>query len=481
MIHLPPAAVHPDSKTDTYPQIQARINGQVCNVRTCRVSAVPFNSYWPGHQRPVGQSEAAPYLRFFADETVTVELTYACSVEKAVIRPLRKEIRPQIQGNTLRFTLEQPGDYVVEVGGIHGSLHLFFSPLKKAPAPEDVTYYFGPGLHYPVVLHLKSNDSVYVHPDATVFAAVTAENASNIRIFGGGVLNASCVERTFEGCYELLPVSNIRMKNCTNLRIEDVILLDSACWVLALFECDNIVIDGVKILGQWRYNTDGIDLTNTSNAVIRNCFIRSFDDTVVIKQLDGHDVTENITVEDCVCWCDWGKTLEIGLETAGDEIKQIRFSRCDLIRNTVGAMAISNGNYAEIHDIFYEDISVEYQQDCLPPQLETAEKTAYDYDVPVQMARLIRIHNKKFSDTYEVEIADQRDRKPGRVHDISYRNLQVFTEDGLPLPELHFRSEFDSEVYSDITIENVKVNGVPVTDLNTFPRMVKNSQLPQWK
>lgn len=70
----------------------------------------------------------------------------------------------------------------------------------------------------------------------------------------------------------------------------------------------------MKVIGQWRYNSDGFDICASSDVVVRDCFIRSFDDCVVARApyLNGEDTpVSNILVEDCVLWCDWGKNLEV--------------------------------------------------------------------------------------------------------------------------------------------------------------------------
>ena len=38
------------------PDYSVTINGKTCPVRECRVSAIPFNCIWPGHQRDKSQS-----------------------------------------------------------------------------------------------------------------------------------------------------------------------------------------------------------------------------------------------------------------------------------------------------------------------------------------------------------------------------------------------------------------------------------------
>ena len=61
----------------------------------------------------------------------------------------------------------------------HNALHIFFEEEKKYPDAKDATYYFGPGVHFPGVINLKDNDSVYIDKEAIVFGSLYL--ASGIR------------------------------------------------------------------------------------------------------------------------------------------------------------------------------------------------------------------------------------------------------------------------------------------------------------
>ena len=46
-----------------------------------------------------------------------------------------------------------------------------------------------------------------------------------------------------------------------------------------------MTIANVKLVGLWRYNADGIDVCNSQDVVVSDCFVRAFDDALVIKGL----------------------------------------------------------------------------------------------------------------------------------------------------------------------------------------------------
>lgn len=461
MIYLPNCPASPDGPYCNDTDFTLMVGGVPCPVRTCRVSAMRFNRFWPGHQRSADQTEPAYYAMICADEPVEIEAISARLFENAVVRPLSRQITPERSGQSLRFTLRQHGAYVLELDGIHGALHLFYDAPRE-PVSSDATYTFGPGMHFPGGIRLRSNESVYIHPEAVVYGSIYCKDAENVRIYGGGVLDGSCEERIFEDCYQDQAKGNIRMRRCKNIHVEDVVLLNANTWAFAMFECENAVIDGVKILGQWRYNTDGIDLVNSRNIQIKNSFVRSFDDSVVIKALyNWATPIENIRVENCVLWCDWGKTLEIGLETSAVEYRDISYRNCDLIHNSTGGMAISNGHYADIHHISYEDIRMEYQRDNQPMIFQASEDMVYDPTSCAQQPDLLRITNTKMREDYSVVLADERDEHYGSVHHISYRNIQVFLEEGMARPVVRIFSKDPQVPVHHVQIGEVYLNGRP--------------------
>jgi polygalacturonase len=105
-----------------------------------------------------------------------------------------------------------------------------------------------------------------------------------------------------------------------NLRITGITLQNSAKFALVPTECEDVWIEGVKILAPERAaNTDAIDPSISRNVTITNCFIDVGDDNIAIKsgkKLPGREFAcENITIVDCVF--KHGHGLSIGSETVG--------------------------------------------------------------------------------------------------------------------------------------------------------------------
>jgi hypothetical protein len=444
------------------------VNGTNCPVRESRVSAIPFNRSWPGKQRPLSQTESAGYSVFYSDEEVTLTVKVEGGFDRAVIRPLSKGVKVErISADTATFTLKSHGAYVFEADGEHCPLEIFYENAKNEPSLEGVTKYYGPGIHFAGIVQLFDNDVVYVHPEALVFASFYSQGARNVRIFGGGVIDGGTERRLFEHCYESFTKGTVRLYDCENAVIEDVILKDSATWVLSLFRCDNVRILGVKEVGQWRYNTDGIDVCNSRNVLIEGCYIHAFDDAITVKGVCEWDnplvpeekrdrATDNIVIDSCVLWCGWGRTCEVGVESSAPEMKNIIFKNCDCIRNAHAALDARAGWGGHIHHVLFENIRVELHADFQRPVLQREDGHVY------------RPEESKYP-CPAVMVADDKPvmgKTAGKVSDITFRDIYVIAEEGVFKPEVRFAA-YNGGV-RDIFLERVYYNGELQTNLSRF-------------
>lgn len=69
-------------ETESFEKIALFVNGIPVKADFCRVSAIPFNTPWPGHQRPVEQSEETSFLRIVTDEKIEIEAYLNRSFQK---------------------------------------------------------------------------------------------------------------------------------------------------------------------------------------------------------------------------------------------------------------------------------------------------------------------------------------------------------------------------------------------------------------
>jgi hypothetical protein len=447
-----------------------RVNGQAVPVYSCRVSAMPFDQVWPGYQRPMDQTELAGFAYWGMTGPVTVEVVAKRPFKSVAVRPSSRGIQAAIKGQRITFQLSRPGQFTVELDGTHHALHLFADPLEAdTPRPGDPNVlYFGPGIHKPGKIQLKDGQTVYVSGGAVVYAVIDGRGVSGVRILGRGVIDTSEFVRG-QGH------GSIHLSDCSDVKIDGVILRDPDEWCISAFGCRNLTVSDVKLIGLWRYNTDGIDICNSQDVTIRGSFIRSFDDSIVLKGLNwgpqtyGQRPVRHVRASNLVVWCDWGRALEIGAETSAPEITDVVFHDIDVIRNTHIAMDIQHGDRAAIHDIRYEDVRVEVDDFNPMPVIQQRPGEKYNprsqgvaaacggcATLPAQGGYLPNLFVIVIHPT-----AATRDRQAGTVRDIIFKGISATGKMMLPSAFTGLDATHDVR---GVSIENLRFNGRRVTN-----------------
>jgi hypothetical protein len=446
--------------------------GQPLPVSTCYVSAYPYNRRWPGHQRTTDQREVAYFARLAGAGPIAFRYTPDRAFKACIVRPLSARVVPTVKDGVITFTLPHPGGYSVELDGPHNALHLFVDPpmtYRVAPDAKKARYY-GPGVHHVGILQLKDDETVYIDEGAVVYGGIHAEGVHRVRILGRGILdNSENVEEILFAVGKLgdgsVDVRNSRRKhtihfiNSTDIEIEGITIRDSLCYNIACYGCSNTTIKNCKIIGCWRYNTDGIDLHNCRNAHVAGCFLRTYDDSLCAKGHTGYvlDTCEDILFENCVIWNDWGKALEIGAETRAEHLRRIVFRNCDVIHATGPAIDIMNVDYGRVHDVLFDDIRIEYSPMTQRPTIQKDDKTPFAADpkstyMPSAIALCITKHH---------EYSGGLERR-GYVYDITLRNIRI-QADRMP-PSVAYGYDEEHAV-TDITVDGLFLGDRRITNL----------------
>jgi polygalacturonase len=127
----------------------------------------------------------------------------------------------------------------------------------------------------------------------------------------------------------------------------------------------NAVIDGLRIISS-RPNGDGITLQSCENYLVQNCFVRSWDDSLVVKNYTGD--SKNITFRDNQLWTDLAQSMEIGYETNKGKKEEAKISGITFENITVlnnfhkPVISVHNADDALIDDITFHNIIVENAQ-----------------------------------------------------------------------------------------------------------------------
>ena len=173
---------------------------------------------------------------------------------------------------------------------------------------------------------------------------IYAKDECDISITGPGTIDG--MEEIYYGTvtpwhidgsfYPRIPL--LFFENVKHLTIQNVTLQRSAFWTTHLVGCQDVLIDGVRILNNLRLaNCDGIDPDHCKNVRIANCHIESADDCIVFKNTEKADIygaCENITVTNCTL-ISTSAAIKFGTESE-NIFRNIIVSNCNISRSNRG-------------------------------------------------------------------------------------------------------------------------------------------------
>lgn len=309
---------------------------------------------------PPTTKAAAAIFDFEGLVHVEVEIASPVSpIQTATLRPLAYSIPVAVSGNKLSFELTHPGNYVLEYNDDPTTaVHIFANPIETdLPDLDDPDLiYVGPGIYDAGAFPIKDNTKIYLAGGSYVYGQFSAEGARNVKIFGRGIVSGSVYSRASSSEYKIPVV----MRGVSDLTIKDIAFFDPAGWALHIWKCSNVLIENVKIITA-RSNGDGISLQSCSNVEVNGGFVRSWDDSLVVKNSDLGS-TADIHIHDVTVWTDLAQCMEVGYETYGPTMDDIVFEDITVVHAMHKAViSMHNCDQAVISNVKYRNITVE---DC---------------------------------------------------------------------------------------------------------------------
>ncbi len=455
------------------------VNKTEIKVNSARVSAYPINRVWWGVQRELSQTEIAYFAGFDLDAPSEIEVEVSdVDVVNVELRPLAKKLPFTRQRNRIFFTLSEPVSLTVEINGYHEALAIFADPpFVYEPKENDI--HFLAGVHNAGLIVPENGQRIIIDRGACVYGVIYAKDVDNVEILGRGILDSSIYRRNNDSngadghevtqALRKLDITerdvhyagSFTAYNCKNLVVDGITFVDSPLWtVIVRNGCENVLINNIKIIGQWRYNSDGVDICASKNVALQNSFIRAFDDCVVVRapHLDGETGgCTDITVRNNTLWCDWGKNLEIWSGHIKSEIRNVFFENNYLIHVQMIAASIDTWYGCDrilVENIRYDGVFAEHDKDHKPQQYQDSDDRCYDLSaasdlsdiklVSVKVGRLGKdLGNQQFDTNVDTTGFDIRYRN------ISFDNIKFTTD--IPNP-IYISSEKLSEL-SGVTID----------------------------
>ena len=187
---------------------------------------------------------------------------------------------------------------------------------------------------------------------------VYAENAKDIRITGGGMLDGS-------GLYRFKmndPLNNreadarpdiIYITYSEGVKVDNINLRSSAFWSLVPLSCENVTIDHVNLDCMNTPNRDGIDPVDCKNIKVRHCCIMAGDDGLCFKSSDVFGC-ENVECDDIMI-----QSLASGIKFGTDtyySLKHAIFKNCVIKNVNRCGVSLETVDGAEVSNVLFENI-----------------------------------------------------------------------------------------------------------------------------
>lgn len=397
---------------------------------------------------PALSSTPMAYFDFEGEVEVDILMTGLDDpIESAVVSPLSAGIQAEVEDGHVRFTLSRPGQYTVQFNGTpNKAMHLFANPVETdIPDKNDPNVIFiEPGDWEIESLTLKDNQTLYISGGAILRGSVVTDNAKNVTIRGRGMIDGSLYESWVkEGEYARVPID---FRNSSNIRVEGIIIHNSNAWCFNSFQSSDAEISNVKIISA-RPNGDGFTFQSCRNYSVKDCFVRSWDDSLVVKNYGIS--SDSITFDNVQVWTDLAQSCEIGYETNKGKLKNSTISNINFKNITVlynfhkPVISIHNSDDALVKNVTYSNIVVE---------------NAF-------MGRGDAGDNNQLIDFSIAASGWSSTPNRGIIKDVLIENLTVLNTDAGVTPPSRFYGYDDEHMVENVTIRNVIINGTKVTSL----------------
>ena len=380
-------------------------------------------------------------------------------------------------------------EYGAEGDGVHIDSPAINAAIEAAHVAGGGTVYFPAGTYLSYSIRLKDNISLYLDHGAVIKAAVPnekehydlpEENTSNYQDFGHSHWKNSLIwgiglhdisiqgfglidgtEGITRGQAKMngYPAANkaIALKECRNVTIKDISMLQCGHFAMLLTGVDNLTIDNVRC----DTNRDAFDIDCCANVRVSNCYVNTLnDDAIVLKCSYGlgyAKATENVTITNCqVSGYDPGTLLDgtfkktitqapdrdgptgrikFGTESNGG-FKNITISNC--VFDHCRGIALETVDGAIIEDITIDNIAM---RDIVnsPIYIRLGNRARGPKELPVSVVRRVKLSNitVKDADCRYASIIFGLNGHP--IEDVTLSNIHIQYKGGLSMEDVIYQ------------------------------------------
>ncbi len=392
------------------------VNGQKADALTALTAQPPFETYDYGGEYA--------FLSVDADEPITLNIkeNTGANLDNLTIRPFSLGLKPTMNGDgTFSITVDKPCQFSVEYDGRVHPLLVFVNPIETAvPNADDPNViYIGPGVHKKGKISVGDNQTLYLAPGAVVQCGLQLEG-KNIKVCGRGIVD-STPWKWREG-----PTTHVvNIANSENVFIDGIIVRGASRWTVVPVNSDKVTINNIKICGGKVQNDDGINPCNSRDVHVSNCFVRTDDDCMALKGLNVNNGNcENITVENCVFWCDRARIVLMGHESRAPYMRNVVFKNIDVIHSQTRNFLLEPGERMRMENVLFDNIRFETgKENALSEEalkkMKSIDTTKLRFDIDVDNKDNWLFVGRPTVNRY------METQEPGYIKNVTIRNVSV--------------------------------------------------------
>ena len=242
-----------------------------------------------------------------------------------------------------------PGKYLTKPLELRGGMILHLDKgavLLGSPAIAD----------YPV--KLPENFPV----SALCRSLLYAVNADGLMIEGGGEIDGNC--QAMDIGPDIRKVGNekhrpslLRVFRSRNVTVKGITLRNPCMWTQIYSECDNLLLEGVKVEAPPDCgNLDGMDICDCHDVIIRNCNVRSEDDSICLKSFNSRGL-QNVLVENNQVHCFNANAIKLGSATVGP-VSHVIIRKNQISHAKYAGLVLASVDGSVVKDIVVQDLEM---------------------------------------------------------------------------------------------------------------------------
>ncbi|MHB1483741.1 MAG: glycosyl hydrolase family 28 protein [Saccharofermentanales bacterium] len=390
---------------------------------------------------------------------VEIEIETDFDLSDAIVIPEKYGIKTKNENRKVIFTITGFGKYTVIFNDSHVNPLTVFIREEEEFIPLDgyKIIKYGQGIHYVDFIEIKGKTILYLESGALLIpnqpdrsevplqdpdwagmkrynAFIRVNDAEDVKITGHGVIDFTTLDWHMR--------SPVLIKNCKNIEVEGITLINAPEWNITCFNSRDVKMRDIIIFG-YRQNSDGINIVNSRDVSVDDCFIRSGDDLFGVKSMDSKLETggRNIHFKDCIAWPDKVRGFGIVHETVSD-ISDVYFNDCCVLyrfsnwMDELGSLVVIASGKGDISNIHFKDIEIHY-----------------DIKYPINCSFIKDEFNPKVNTVY------------GNIKNIYFENIRYNSGCKIRLKGQDNRSKLDYIYFKDIYRDGIKAETLEMLDL----------------